>query len=170
MTVINYVPPEPMFADTLLAFKAFAAPQMSVHISPDPLGPVNKILTLMAGNRRIKSVLWPVGVGAKVQVGHNAGMGGYFSPYSGPGWRALNGYSDPEPEPYRPPSWYVTVDGHRVIDVPDHEMRPPISPMSRIPLRTRIKQAATREARKLASRIAKPFGYHHEDDCNGSDW
>ena len=68
-TEIPYEPPRREFADTLLAFRDFEmASAWGVRVEPDPLGPVNKIVSLRRGGRRVKSVLCPVPVGAKVQL------------------------------------------------------------------------------------------------------
>jgi hypothetical protein len=61
VTVIPYEPPDREFTDTMLAFRDFdLASTWSVSIEPDPLGPVNNIVTLMRGRRRIKSALLAV--------------------------------------------------------------------------------------------------------------
>lgn len=140
---------------------------MAAKVGPDPLGPVNKIVTLMRGNYRVKSVLCPVPAGATVTVGR--GGSSYHEMWSGPGWRALNG----ELEERKPPHWYIEVDGRRVLEVPEHETRPPIPPPPRVPwhrrARTALKAALTAQLRADLNAIAKRLGYHHEDDCGGWD-
>jgi hypothetical protein len=168
---VAYTPPEPMFQDTLLAFQAFSRPQVSARIEPDPLGPVNKIVSLMVGERRIKSVLWHVPVGAAIEVAHEDGMRGYFSAFSGPGWRALNGLSvEPEVETYCPPGWYIKINNHVALYATEREVNPPsIYVPPRVLLWRRMRQVLDSQVRADLDAIAKRLGYHREDDCEG-DW
>jgi hypothetical protein len=176
-----------LLQDSLLSFQAFTGPQVSVRITPDPLGPVNKILTLMVDGRPIRSVLHPVGVGTVVRVEHESGgygLGELFAlqsrSWGGRGWRSLNGEPEPpEPElpPRRQPGWYIEVDGRVVLYATEAEVRRPVTVMiGRGSWRSRVtgarraaRLAIRRRTRALADRIAKPFGYHHEDDCTGWD-
>ena len=50
-----------------------AGVHLGVRVENDPLGPVNKIVRLMRGQRRLKSVLWPVSPGADVRLVRDAG-------------------------------------------------------------------------------------------------
>jgi len=168
---IPYEPPESAFSDTLLAFKVFAGPRIGAIIEPDPLGPVNKIVTLMCGQRRIKSVLTPVPKGAVVRLVRDEGM-----------WTLRNvvalrerlwdsrGSGEPPPAiDIRPPGWRVEVDGKTVLAVTDVEMAPPRPPAPRVPLWRRMRKALREQVRADADRIAHKLGYHRDDDCTGWD-
>ena len=163
MTDYPYEPPERMFSDTMLAFRDFElASTWAVRVEPDPLGPVNKIITLMRGGQRIKSVLRPVATGTTVRMGFQGGTGLAI----GPGWRAMLGYADVEREHYRPPTWWVEVDGRRVIEVAEHEiLLPPAAPRRPIPWRTRAQWRLRKWFYAAADRVVVPLGYHHGDDC-----
>jgi hypothetical protein len=173
MTFVPYKPPALMFNDTFLAYGAFASPHIGVLIEPDPLGPVNKILTLVCGDRRIKSALHPVGVGTVCRVERETGG------YSLTEVFALRErrWGDPESDiglpPRRAPGWHITIDGRTVLYATEAEVHPP-SPLPRVPWRTRAHKA-TRTAvrtrvRALGDQVAGSLGYHHEDDCDRGDW
>lgn len=68
MTYIPYEPPQPEFESVLTAFHVIAGPRMAVRIDADPLGPVNRIVRLMAGERCIKSALAHIPNGATVRL------------------------------------------------------------------------------------------------------
>lgn len=134
-----------------------------VQIKPDPLGDVNRIVTLIIGNRHVRSVLTRVPNGAAVKVGYQAGQ---FLPWlSGPGWRALVGIPEPEgpvgPEPILP-CYYVEVDGRRVLEVPEHETYPPAQPQ---PLLRRLRHWTIQRAHSAADGLAGRLGHHREDAC-----
>lgn len=168
MTDYAFLPPEREFADTLLAFRDFEmASTWRVRVAPDPLGPVNKIITLMRGGKRVRSVLWPVPVGATVTLKRDGGA-----------WTLSNlqamrnamwdsqGSSEPPPRiDVRPPGWCVEVDGHRVLEVPDSEIRPPAPLRRPIPWRTRAQWRLRKRFYAAVDRVVVPLGYHHEDDC-----
>lgn len=162
MTDYPYEPPERMFSDTMLAFRDFElASTWAVRVEPDPLGPVNKIITLMRGGQRIKSVLRPVATGTTVRMGFQGGTGLAV----GPGWRAMLGYADVEREHYRPPAWWVEVDGRRVIEVAEHEIPAPAPLRRPIPWRTRAQWRLRKWFYAAVDRVVVPLGYHHGDDC-----
>lgn len=164
MTDYPYQPPEREYADTMLAFRDFElASTWAVRVEPDPLGPVNKIVTLMRGGQRVRSVLCPVPVGADVRCGYDAGSPRVRL------WSASFEDLGDVGEPYRPPTWYVEVDGRRVIDVPEHETYPPRPPAPRVPLWQRMRRALREQVRTDADWIAKRLGYHRECECGG-DW
>ena len=157
--------------DTFTAFQAFVEAGLScsvrVAITPDPLGPVNRIVTLRNGERRVKATLRRVPAGAKVELIHEHGMR-----YSGLGWRTLNGLpEEPEPE-WRAPGWYVHLDGQVVLYATAAEVWP-LPPVPPVPWRVRARRAARRVIRERvrphADRIAERLGYHRDDDC-GVDW
>lgn len=164
MTFVRYQPPERMYADTMLAFKDFElASTWGVQIDPDPLGPVNKIVTLMRGRHRVKSVLCPVGVGATVRCGYDPGSPRVRL------WSASFDYLGDVGEPYREPTWYVEVDGRRAIEVPERETYPPITPTPPVPLWRRMRTVLREQVRTDADSIAKRLGYHRDGACGG-DW
>jgi hypothetical protein len=172
---IPHKPPETMYRDTLLSYKAFAGPRMGAVVEPDPHGPVNKIVTLMAGERRVKSVLTRVPPGATLRVVHD--NGGYsldelYALRSGPGWRSLMGLpiSD-EPRPVRRlPGWYVEMGDQVLLHATESEVNPPHTwTPPPVPFRKRMRRALTEQLRADADAIAKRFGYHREDECE-VDW
>jgi hypothetical protein len=163
MTDYPYQPPEREFADTILAFRDFElASTWSVRVEPDPLGPVNKIVTLMRGGQRVCSVLCPVPVGASVRVIREEGTPRVrlwsFD------WDELD-----DVMPYWPPGWRVEVDGRTVLTVTDAEMHTPASPPPPVPLWRRMRQALREQLRTDADWIAKRLGYHRDGECGG-DW
>lgn len=168
MTVIPYEPPEREFTDTMLAFRDFdLASTWSVGIEPDPLGPVNKIVTLMRGRRRIKSVLAHVPVGATVRLVRDEG--GYriedlFALHEA-NWRT----GETIEVDFHPPGWRVEVNGRTVLAVTDAEMQPPRPPAPRVPLQRRMRQALCEQVRADADWIAGRLGYHRDEHCTGWD-
>lgn len=154
---------------------SFADGAMTIHglndlrlrVKPDRLGPVNQILTLMRGSHPVRSVLYPVRAGATVIAGTEGAH--YWEAFDGPGWRALMGEPIPEPEPYRPPVWFIEVDGKRILEVPEHETWPPIPPKPTPPLLQRMRTALRQQMRADADWIAGRLGYHRADECGGWD-
>lgn len=162
---IPYAPPPAR--DTLMAFQVIAGPQIGVQIEPDPMGPVNQIVTLMRGDRRVKSVLYPVPrVDPRMHVEIGRGGSNYHEMFSCPGWRALMG----EPEDRRPAYWYIEVDGRRILEVPEHETWPPIPPPPPIPLWQRMRRAWTEQWRADVDRVMGRLGWHRDGACGGEDW
>jgi hypothetical protein len=169
---IPYSPPQPMFADTLLAFQAFTRPSVSVRIAPDPLGPVNKIVSLMVGGRRVKSVLHPVGAGTKMSIEHESGGYGIQDLFAlrSRFWDT-RGAGEPEPDlpPRRAPGWYITIDDRVVLYATEAEVNPPSTwtpPL--VPLRRRMHRVLTEQLRADADAIAKRLGYHRA--CAECGW
>lgn len=173
MTYIPYQPPRPELADTILAFQAFAGPQVGAVIESDPLGPVNKIVTLMVGDRRIKSALCPVGVDSEVTVGRESGAWSLENLFA-PLWWNNPGGSRPEIGVARPPGWFVEVDGRRIIEVDDDEIRPPAPKPPRPPWHRRARHALTsavrRHVRADLDAITRRLGYHRDDECREDCW
>lgn len=166
---VAYTPPERMFAGTLTAFQDFvhAGAGVTARVDEYPFGPLNKIITLMVGQRRTRSVVWPVNKGDRVTVGRHPGRAWSY----GPGWRALTGGTDPVAEQGRLlPGWYVEVNGFRVIEVDDADLWPPVPPAPRVPWSTRACRALVARRRVLLDRIAGRYGYHHDDTCGGGGW
>lgn len=164
--MINYEPPPREYADTLLAFRDMQlASTFRVQVQADPLGGPNSILTLMRGHHRVKSVLHPVPAGSAIRLGHDSG-GGYR--VWGADWGQLNNADYNLPE-WRSPSWWVEVDGVRVIDVPERETYPPRPPAPKVPLWQRMRQVLREQARADVDRIAARLGYHRADECTGWD-
>lgn len=143
-------------------------PTPRLTVENDPLGPVNKIVTLWVGERRIRTVLTPVHTGSTVRLSYDAGTP--LIRYWGPTWEELNGIPGIEHEPYRPASWCVEVDGKRVIKVPVAECQPPRPPAPRVPLRTRAGRVIRKRWRATTDAIATRLGYHREGECGGDDW
>ncbi len=168
--------------DTLLAFQAFvdagSTRNVSVAIKPDPLGPVNRIVELWSGDRRVKAALCLVPAGAAVKLVRE--RGGYtlsaLSKLHNRLWDTQGRLSlaDVELElpTYRPRGWYVEIAGRTVLYATDAEVQP-LPPTPPIPWRVRAKRAVRRgierRLRPHADRIAERLGYHRDDDC-GVDW
>lgn len=166
MTDYPYEPPQREFGDTLLAFADFQmASAWSVRVSADPLGPVNKIVTLMRGGRRIKTVLCRVPVGATVRLVRDEGSG--YRVW-GPTWRQLNN-ADYDLPPYQEPGWRVEVNDRTVLAVTDAEMIPPRPPAPKVPLWTRMRRVLRDQVRADADWITGRLGYHRNDECGGWD-
>lgn len=158
---IPYEPPEREYQDTLLAFKDMQhASYIAAHVENDPLGPVNKIVTLIAGQRRIKSVLTPVPAGASVRLTNTIVPVGPVrvqwpgNIYSSKWQRAAYG-------------WCVEINDRVVLTATDAECQPPMPPAPRIPLRRRMISAIRTQLRTAMDAIAKRFGYHRDSDCTG---
>lgn len=183
MTTIAYQPPKRMFADTLMAFKDFEmASAWSARIDPDPLGPVNRIVSIWHGKRRVKAGLAHVPVGANVELIHEPGgsytigdlhaMAGRM--WDRRGYLSTDGIPDPLP-PRRAPGWYVTVDGRTVLYASDAEIWPAPKPIPVGALKSAQDraQAAKRwllaQPRAATDRLARRLGYHREDECTGWD-
>ncbi|SBS73839.1 hypothetical protein MHPYR_180085 [uncultured Mycobacterium sp.] len=179
MTYVAYEPEQA--GDVFSAFRAMRHHSVGVMISPDPLGPVNRIVSLVRGERRIKSVLVPrlSLVGAEVKIHHESS--GYTitelfalssQQWDSRGYRATNGIPEPPPlPPRRDPGWYVTIDGQVALYASDSEIWP-LPPVEPVPWRVRThraaKRAITARARRATDAIARRFGYVHEDEAG--DW
>lgn len=145
MTTYPYQPPTREYQDTLLTYRDFTmASTWSARVEPDPLGPVNKIVSLWRGNRRVKAVLTRVPVDADVQVVRDDG--GYtiaaLFELKGRFWDS-RGTNEPPPEIHtpRPPGWRIEVDGRTVLAVTDAELAPARPPTPQAPLWQRMRQA-----------------------------
>lgn len=173
---VRYRPPERMFADTILTYRDYVmAGRWSARIDPDPLGPVNRIVSIWCGDRRVKAGLAHVPVGADVVLKREEGafsITGLLN-YQQALWGArTEGCPKPSIDIVRMPGWYVEVDGREVLHVSDPECAPTV-PAVVIPWRERtrrkVKQAIRKQARSVGDRIAQRFDYHHESDCTGWD-
>jgi hypothetical protein len=172
MTYIPYEPPRPEFESVLTAFQVIAGPRMAVRIDVDPLGPVNRIVRLMAGERCIKSALAHIPSGAAVRLLRDEGgysireMFGAVEQI----WDArTEGREPPEIAVIQPPGWRVEVDDRTVLQVFDSELRPPPPPPPKVPWRTRTRREINRRARAAADAVAKRLGYHRDGECEGDD-
>lgn len=120
MTFIAYGPEPPMYNDPILSFMAFqeAGKRVGCTIEADPLGPVNRIVSLVVGSdqRRVKASLvgWHELVGAEVKVERvNSPTMTLWTANWEPTWRS------PSRRGYR-----VTIDGREVLYATDAEIWP----------------------------------------------
>ena len=126
-------------------------------VQPDPLGPVNKILTIWAHGQRAGTVLRPVREDAVCRLGYDSGTP-RFTVWASD-WAKL------AETPYRPPCWYIEVDGRRVLEVAESQIKS-LAPLRRpIPWRTRAQWRLRKWFYAAVDRVVVPLGYHHEDDC-----
>lgn len=169
-----YEPEPSMYESILTAYQKLSGPVVGCLVEPDPLGPVNKIATLVVDGRRIKSVLWRIPAGADVQIrrAHDGWTIDELFSLRSRMWDT-RGQGEPEPqiEPPRMPGWCIEIDGHEVLYVPDCEIWPrPTAPA--VPWRERTRRAVRStlrtRARKVGDAIAHRFGYIHEDEA--SSW
>ena len=154
MTEYSYQPPKRELEDTLLAFQDFQKINSGIRctVKPDPLGTVNRIISIEAHGKAIKSVLWPVPAGVTVKLGTG---GSRYTPFGGP-----------HDEQYKAPHWWVEVNERRILEVPEHETWPD-HPAPPVPWRTRLPRHTHKLGRTVADRIAHKFGYIHPDE---QDW
>lgn len=168
MTYIPYESPVPEFNDALLTFQAFNSPNVGALIELDPLGPVNKIVTLMVDDRRIKSALCPIAADTVVTVGREPGAWTIDKLFALRDRHWNPGRPAPEITVH-PPGWFIEVDGRRIIDVPDHEIRQPAPKPPPIPwhrrARRRLMSSARQQTRANLDAIARRLGYHRDDEC-----
>lgn len=154
-----------------VAFRTIAA-QWFARVEDDPRGPVNQIVTLMHGQKRIKSALWPVPEGATVRVIRDGG--GYsiddLIALKAAYWRTEYGQKVATVHiPARQPGWRVEVNGKTVLTVTDDEMRPPRPPAPKTPLWTRMWKVLREQLRSDTDWLAGKLGYHRDDECRGWD-
>lgn len=172
MTDYPYQPPERMFADTLLAFNDFEmASTWKARVEPDPHGPVNKIVRLMRGQRRVRSVLWPVSPGATVRLVRDDGAWTLSNLYALRN-RLWDSRGTDEPPPridIRPPGWRIEVDDMTVLTVTDTELAPPYVPPPSPPWWTRARTALHARLRTETDRIAARLGYRPADEWS-DEW
>lgn len=161
---IPYAPPRPMLHDTFLAYSTLTAPQIGVTISPDPLGPVNKIVRLVRrhGDRdhTIKAALVHIPQGAHVAVEHTAGRPSLTL------W--TEGWQEIARDPGSPPGWYVTVDDRVVLRATYAECALPLPVPPPLPWRVRVRRTVNRRVRSVADRLADRLGYRRDDEA--VDW
>jgi hypothetical protein len=172
IAVCDYDPTEQLrgnlYQDTLLTFNAFAErTKLQATVEADPLGDVNRIVRLWRLNHdgtrtQLRAVLHRVVDGATLKVAKGYPIGHRVDPADGHGvgmW-AL-GFDQ---------VWIVEVDGRRVIEVPHFDAIEPAPPLPPIPWRRRVRNAVNRRKRSTLDAIARPFGYHHSDDCPPDDY
>jgi hypothetical protein len=168
IAIRDYDPAEQLrdnvYQDTLLSFQVYSeASAIQVTIERDPFGPVNKIVRLWRKNRdgtrtQIGVRLCPVPADAKLKVGKDQSERYLYGHLNNP-WFSIFGEV----------VWYVQIGDRRVLEVPYHLVYEPPGPAPRIPLRRRALIAVRGHSRALTNRIAKRFGYVHEDDIE-DDW
>ena len=167
-----YQPPERRYQDTILAFRdAQLAGIWAARVEPDPLGPVNKIVTLMRGQRRVKSVLTRVPAGANVRVVRDEGgwtMQEVFALRERI-WDSRGRGEQPELPPVHEPGWRIEIDGRTVLAVTDAELAPPCAPPPPPPLWRRMRTALREQLRADVDAVAKRLGFHRIEDCGGWD-
>lgn len=161
---IAYEPPAPRLHDTLLAYHRLTAPQIGVTVSPDPLGPVNKIVRLVRRHgdydHTIKAALTHIPEGAHIAVEHTAGRPSLTL------W--TESFEEIARDPGCPPGWYVTVDDRVVLRATDDECRPPLPPPPPLPWRARVRRTVNTRVRSAADRMAARLGYRRDDEA--VDW
>lgn len=172
--VIHYLPDVPMYyRDPVFAFQDAIRPQVAAVIRPDPLGPVNRVVQLVAGRqgdpidqcRIVKQTLTHIPDGADITVRRDPGTPTVR--YWDRDWiyRAS--------QEGRPASWYVTVNGRRVLEAaaveclpPDY--RPPLPLKPKGLWRNLLGLPITGWFRTLADRVADRCGYRRDE--LGGDW
>lgn len=168
---VPYEPPQLQLADTMLAYRDLQrASTWGVRIDADPLGPVNRIVTLMRGTTRVASILCPVPAGATVRLVRDEGAWNIDALFA---LRDANWRTGDKPDiDIRPPGWRVEIAGRTVLAVTDAEMHTP-TPAPHVPWYLRAHRAMRRaliaQARTDADAIANRLGYHRDDTCGG-DW
>jgi hypothetical protein len=167
MTTFIPFTPEPA-TDVIAAYHQGRYLSIGVEISPDSLGPVNRIVTLIKGNRRIKSALALVLPTSSVEVIRDYGSGTYTLTELFALKDSWLNPPPPHPEPYRPAGFHVEIDGHTVLTATDAEIWPlPVIPTPPWRERTRraVRKAVQARARKVGDRIAARFGYVHGSEA-----
>lgn len=174
-TYYPYQPPAREYDSTLLAFGDFqTASAWKVVVKPDPLGPINKIVTLVHNDEPVKSVLHPVNEGDTVQLIRDEGGLNYnhVSLMHGLHWHN-NEYGQNVAEahvPFRKPGWRVEINGGTVLTVTDAELQPTPPPTPRTPLWRRMRRTLLEQLRSDADAIAGRLGYHRDDNCDRWDY
>jgi hypothetical protein len=163
--VIDYVPQPPMFESTISAFQAmYGGPSISLRIAPDPLGPVNKILSVVrndrTGSTRVgKSVLYPIRAGSVVNLVHDNDHAADSTLYDGH-WTPLHRWGGID-------VWAVTVDDKRILEVPHAATVPDVPARPAAPRWRRFRSWATKRARSTTDGLAGRLGYHRDHECQG---
>lgn len=170
MTIHLYEPPQRQFTDAFLSFIDYRnAGTWAALVESDPLGPVNKIVSLMRGQRRVKSVLCPVPAGADVRVVRDERGWTIDEVLALQNTRWLmddNIGTLPDP---REPGWRIEINGRTVLSVTDAEMRTPYTPPPPPPLWHRMRTALREQLRADVDAVAKRLGFHRADECGGWD-
>lgn len=130
---------------------------MRVTVEPDPLGPVNKVVTLWNAGVRVRSVLCPVSKDSTVTLGSNPGN--WLSNAMGPSWREMMGEPRVERK-FVPPHYYVDIDEKRIITVDERDTWG-TWPKIEKSLRRRF----DKWRREIPARIMKRFGYIPDHEC-----
>lgn len=166
MTIINYEPPQPEFESVVSAFQLIAGSRMAVRIDPDPLGPVNRIVRLMTGERCIRAALAHIPVGATVRLLRDESSWSISEVFAlrDELWDARGEGRPFEIPKAQPPGWRVEVNDRTVLQVLDHEMySPPTIPKA--PWRHRARHTLNCRLRAAADAVAGRLGYHRDGEC-----
>lgn len=147
-------------------------PGVRLNISPDPLGPVNKIFTLERnGDIRIgKSVLYPMAAGAKVSIGEDGD-----SWIGGIGWRTMmiNGDLGGEMVALKPRVWFVEVNDRRILEVPWGEALLDPTPVPKMPWYRKVRWSIRNWRayhHRITDRIAHRLGYQRIGECDCDEY
>lgn len=149
---------------------------LSTRVEPDPLGDINSIVRLMRRNRdgtqtSIKAALYPIHPDDTIKIGHGGGFN--VNVHAGAPWQIIAGgrpRQTPFPETiWTAPTWYVEVNGKRIIEIPEHLQYEPPPPAPRPPWHHRARTAIHTRMRSTADRIAARLGYTPADECYCED-
>ncbi len=141
-------------------------PGVGVDISPDPLGPVNKIFQLYRVDGEGTKVpigaakLYPLREGQAVEFGER---GSDWLEMFGPSWS--NQLGDPNPR-----VWYVSIDEKTIIEVPYSAAFPPVPAPTSVPLRRRIRTLVDSWRRSSVDRLAERVGYQRIGECECDEY
>ena len=134
-------------ANPSLRYRAFGGYGPWLIVKADPLGPVNKIITVnRVDGTRVRSMLYPVPTGAKVTLETVCDTNPFGFSYG--------------------PSWAVKIDDTMIMRVPSHELLPDLVPVPKVPLKTQLRRKLGAVVERAADRVAARYGYHHRDDCD----
>jgi hypothetical protein len=152
---------------TKLSYPVYSHVQAEVRANPVGEPGFNQIVAIVrrepdGTKTTIRGALYPVRKGPLISFGTGP------RPDQRPGFRAgadIIPARDYWASVFMAPMYYVEADGHRILEVPEHETWPKWPPAPRVPLRRR----ARAHARKVVDAIAGRLGYHRDGECE-HDW